>query len=79
MPTADRANPRRPSRHRQPLRLIGTDSAAEVLEVPARTIRRWAMAQGIGQVVCSRRLLTPRDVEQLRQMRDQLPPQLAGK
>lgn len=79
MPAHDRANPRGPSRRRQPPRLMGTDAAASVLEVPARTIRRWAMHSGIGQVVASRRLLTSHDVEQLRQLRDQLPASMADR
>jgi hypothetical protein len=79
MPGIDRNNPRSPSRRRQPPQLLGTDAAASQLAVPARTLRRWAMRRGIGQVVASRRLLTPHDVEQLRQLRDQLPAGFAAR
>lgn len=70
----DRSSPIRPSgRRRRQLALVGTDHAARVLDVPARTIRRWAMQRDIGQVVASRRMLTTHDIEALRQLRDQLP------
>lgn len=48
--------------------LAGTHTAAAIVGVPERTVRRWCQRHQLGQVVQGRRILTAADIDQLRQV-----------